>query len=118
MKRRRLQITDVPEEIYASVAEDPLSIFHFLDELQVATPGSAEFMLLCVKLTSPKFDIRFYKNQDDYLTDYTKCLLRGRDDYEFFSFRIEAEEIWDMFLPPPVVGLGIKTKLRPGVDPL
>jgi len=117
MRRRRIQISPVPEEVYGAVTENPQRVFQFLDELQVEVPPRAEFMLLCMKLTRPKYDIRFYKSQEDYLLDYTSCLLKDRDDYEFHSFRKDPQvEAWEMFLPPPVIGLGIRTRLRPGVD--
>ena len=117
MKRHRIQISPVPLEVYQSVGENPQRVFQFLNELQVEVPPRAEFLLLCMKTTRPKYDLRFYKDQQSYLLDYTKCLLKDRDDYEFHSFRKDAE-VWEMFLPPPVIGLGISTRLRPGVDPV
>jgi len=118
MRRHRIQLA-VPEEVYAAVNENPLRVFQFLDELQVEVPAKAEFMLLCTKLTKMKYDIRFYKTQEDYLLENTGCLLKDRDDYEFHSFRRDVQaDAWEMFLPPPVIGLGIRTRLRPGVDPM
>lgn len=117
MKRRRIQISPVPTEVYAGVLQNPSRVFQFLDELQIEVPPKAEFMLLCIKLTKEKFDIRLYKDEHQYLTDYTACLMKGRDDYEFHSFRRDVQvDVWEMFLPPPVLGLGLKTKLRPGID--
>jgi hypothetical protein len=109
----------VPEDVYASVTENPSRVFQFMDQLDVEIPGQASFMLLCMKLTAPKYDIRFYGQQEEYLMDYTKCLLKDRDDYEFHSFKKDENLAeWEMFLPPPVIGLGIRTRLRPGIDPV
>ena len=122
MRRRRIKISPVPDEVYLSVSESPHRVFQFLDELQLEVPTKASFMLLCMKLTRPKYDIRFYQEQQDFLLDYTSCLLKDREDYEFHAFKkddnVDSWELWEMFLPPPVIGLGIRTSLRPGVDPV
>jgi hypothetical protein len=116
MKKKRVRLKP-SEEIYEEIGQDPLKIFLFFDELEVEVPEEANFMLVCYKTTSPKIDMRMYGDQDEYLGDYTNALLKGRDDYEFYSFRKDEEvDGWELFLPPPVVGLGIKTRLRPGVS--
>lgn len=117
MKKRRIKADNVPEEVYLVVLDNAARIFLFLEDLGIAVPSSALFMLLCLKLTENKFDIRFYKDQNDFLLDYTSCLLKNREDYEFHSFNYEEEvESWDLFLPPPVVGLNLQTRLRSGLS--
>lgn len=120
MKRKRFNIHPVADETYAQVLDNPAKVFQAIEDSQIEIPESATFLLFCLKLTKPKFDLRFFETQDDYLLDYTGCLLKDRDDYEFHSFRRDGEvnDVWEMFLPPPVVGLGIRTRLRPGLDPI
>lgn len=116
MKRKRINIKDVPQDLYQAVIESPGRILAFLAEMNTSVPKGAELLLLCLKLTAPKFDIRFYGSQEDFLLDYTSCLLQDRADYEFHSFRVDSEYgNWEIFLPPPIVGLGVHSKLRPGI---
>jgi hypothetical protein len=105
---------DVPDEIYQTVAENPIRILKVLRDTETPIPDATEFMLLCLKVTAPKFDIRFYAAQEDFLLDYTACLLRDRDDYDFHVFRSTGKSGWEFFLPPPIVGVGLKTRLRSG----
>ncbi len=115
MKRRRVQINDIPDDVHTTLLDSPHRILNLLIELNVEIPGKASYILVCLKLTTPKMDVRFYQAQEDFLLDYTKCLLKNRSDWEFHTFRFEEGfEEWEMFLPPPVVGLGLRTKLRPG----
>ena len=117
MKKRRVQISPVPEEVYMELVDNPVRVFQFLGELNIEVPEKAFFMLMCLKITNPKLDLRLYTTQEQYLQDYTKCLLKDKDDYEFYSFRRDENiAIWEMFLPPPVIGLGISTRLRPGTS--
>lgn len=116
MKRRRIQISPVPDDVYQGVGENPTKIFKFMSELNVEIPDDSTFMILCLKLTKPKFDVRLFKSQDEYLLVYTNFLLKERKDYEFHSFRRSEDGGWEMFLPPPVIGLGITTQLRPGLQ--
>ena len=117
MKRRRIQISSVPEDVYQGIGENPTKIFKFMQELGVEIPPGSQFLILCLKLTRPKFDVRLFNSQDEFVLAYTGFLLKERKDYEFHSFRVDEENGgWEMFLPPPVIGLGISTKLRPGLE--
>jgi hypothetical protein len=104
----------VPDDSYQEIGDNPITVFRFLKESNIDISEKSDFVLLCYKITFPKIDIRFFEGQEQYLDSYTKCLLKAREDYEFYSFR--KDDDWELFLPPPVVGLGIKTKLRPGVS--
>jgi hypothetical protein len=113
--KRRIQISQVPEDVYADIGGNPTRVFAFLEELRVEIPPNANFMVLCYKTTRPKLEVRLYADEGDYLVSYTRFMLKDRKDYEFHSFRRTDGE-WQMFLPPPVIGLGITTRLRPGVE--
>jgi hypothetical protein len=115
MKRKRVLLRDIPDDQYRSLLENPFRVLRFLEQTVVEHADGHTYILACVKTTGPKLDVRFYPTQEDFLLDYTSCIMRGRDDYEFVCFRLEEdEEAWGMFAPPPVVGLGVHTKLRPG----
>lgn len=116
MKRKKVIMKDVPEELHQLVLDNPLRIINILNDTKTPIPNGSLYILLCVKLTVPKFDVRFYENQEDFLLDYTGCLLKNRDDYEFYVFRAAENIGWEMYLPPPIVGLGLKTKLRTGLS--
>lgn len=102
--------------MYQGVGENPTKIFKFMAELGAEIPEESAFMILCLKLTKPKFDVRLFNSQDEYLLAYTNFLIKERTDYEFHSFRKNDDGDWEMFLPPPVIGLGITTQLRPGLQ--
>jgi hypothetical protein len=116
MKRKRYKINDIPDEIYEGLLESPHRIVNFLYENEITIPEESTYILACIKTKDVKLDVRCYLEQGDFLEDYTRCLMKDRDDYEFYSFHFDSElEEWELFLPPPVVGLGLRTKLRPGI---
>lgn len=118
MKRRRFVLKEVPLNQHQSILENPGRITRFLEDTEVVAPKGATYLMVCVKTTAPKIDVRYYFSQEDYLLDYTSCIIRDRDDYEFFCFHLfdDVGPEWEPFLPPPVVGLGVRTRLRPGSD--
>lgn len=116
MKKKKVIMKDVPEELHQLVLENPLRIMNVLRDTKTPIPEGSSYFLLCIKLTIPKFDIRFYESQEDFLLDYTFLLLKNRDDYEFHVFRAAGDIGWDLYLPPPIVGLGLKTRLRTGLS--
>jgi hypothetical protein len=74
MKRRRIQISPVPEDVYQGIGENPTKIFKFMQELGAEIPEDSTFMVLCLKLTRPKFDVRLFNSQDECLMAYTNFL--------------------------------------------
>lgn len=70
-------------------------------------------MMLCLKTTAPRLEVRYYGTDEQFLLDYTKQIIRDRDGWEFHAFRLADDGAWEIFLPPPVVGQGIRTRLRP-----
>lgn len=116
MKKKKVIMKGVPEELHRLVIENPLRIIQVIHDTETPMPDEATHLLLCIKLTTPKFDLRFYETQEDFLLDYTGCLLKNRDDYEFHVFRAAENIGWEMYMPPPIIGLGVKTKLRSGLS--
>ena len=115
MKRRRIQISPVPDDVYQGLGENPTKLLKFMTDLGIEIPDESTFMILCLKLTKPKLDIRLFNDQSEYFLAYTNFLLKERKDYEFHSFR-KSDDGWEMFLAPPIIGLGITTQLRPGLE--
>jgi hypothetical protein len=113
MKRKRVQIRQVAEEVHQALLDNPGRVLKFLQEIDLAPDPGTTFLMACVKTTAPRLEVRYYPGQEDYFLDYTSCILKDRDDYEFHSFRLDEGE-WELFLSPPVVGLGVRTRLRPG----
>lgn len=118
MKRHRFVLRDVPIQQHQSILENPGRIIRFLADLDITPPAGVTYLMVAVKTTAAKLDVRYYHSQEDYLIDYTNCVLKDRDDYEFFNFHLfeDVGPDWEPFLPPPVVGLGVRTRLRPGSD--
>lgn len=112
MKRRRHKV-EIPDELWAEIAENPQVLFRHLIDMEAEPPQGAERMMLCLKTTAPRLEIRYYRDDEQFLLDYTKQIIRDREEWEFHAFRLAEDEVWEIFLPPPVVGLGIRTRLRP-----
>ncbi len=106
----------MPDDVYQGIGENPTRVFKFMMELGVEIPEDSSFMILCLKLTKPKFDVRLFNSYDEYVLAYTNFLLKERKDYEFHSFRKIDGDDWEMFLANTFIGMGITTQLRPGLQ--
>ena len=116
MKRKRVRLSDIPEEVYQAVLTNPLAILKLLRDVRVALPKGTSYILCSIQLSSPKAEIRTFFNLETFLNEYTALLMEeNHEEMEFHALETEDGQ-WSIFLPPPIIGLGLHTKVRPSLS--
>ena len=111
MRKCRFIVTDLPAEIYESVVANHRSIFNHLTTLEIALPTWASMLLLLINNTAPKIDIAAFDNNKDFFSWYGKILANHPDSFTTATFIVEDNE-WRHFMPPTLIGVNLRTKLR------
>lgn len=110
MKKSRQIIRDLDEETYVKLITDIHAVFSVMEGIEFHMPSWASMMLYFV--TENSLDVSFFSDQRDYFVWYSKVLIRRNDDTKVASFQRDEDGKWQLFLPPPIIGVNLHTKLR------
>lgn len=117
MPRRRIKVK-VDEEVMAALLEGPQLAFTIMRKAGVKPPKGTKYVFLRLSLRTLTIDFRFHPDEDGFVQDYATVVGKGRPGIEAMCFvrtgTRRGSEVWEAFLPPPVVGPGVVTRLRAG----
>jgi len=112
MRKSRVRITDINEGIFEELARDQTKFFDNLDILSINVPKWAAVAFIFMRLDRKSIELTFYEDAKDFFMYYTKRLVRRQGDYRVACFSREESEDWRPFIPPTLIGVNLKTKLR------
>lgn len=117
MPRRNVRVK-VDEEVMAALIESPEIAFTIMQKAGVKPPNGTKFMFLRLNLRNLSVGFRFHPDEESFVRDYATVIGKGRPGIEPMCYamtgRKRGGEVWETFLPPPVVGPNVKTRLRAG----
>lgn len=107
MRKSRVVVKDI------EVGEvTPSGVFSFLAEFEVNIPSWATSLFFFIRVQNKSADAAFFEDINDFLVWYSKVLLNRKDDMHVVSFNRDEGKDWVVFVPPTLIGLDLKTRMR------
>lgn len=103
----------ISDAVYERLAESPLAILDIMGEAEVDVPmPSWAKLLFAFCRDGGSLDVSFFEDATDFFLWYAKVLVRRKDDMVTASLQQEVSGHWQVFAPPTLVGVNIRTRLR------
>lgn len=112
MRKSRIKLSEINEEIFEAIVNDPPKFFDNLDTLTITIPKWATIAFLFIRIDKMAVELTFYEDAKDFFLYYTKRIVKRQGDYKVACFSREESEDWRGFIPPTLIGVNLKTKLR------
>jgi hypothetical protein len=112
MRKSRIKLTEVKEDIFDFVIDSPVKFFSHLDSLRIEIPEWSKVLFLSFKESDLSIEVTFYEDAKDFFLLYTKRIIKRKKYTTFSCFSREESSDWKQFTPPTLIGVNLKTKLR------
>lgn len=111
MRKSRTVVNDLDAAIIDLIASDTNNVFKALVELDIAVPPWSQMLFVFARHDGSKLDASFFEDAKEFFLWYSKVLIRHGEDIHTASFS-RKEGIWQIFMPPTLIGVSLQTKLR------
>ena len=111
MRKSRTVAYELDAEIIEWLMGDPHHVFKAIAKLDIAVPSWAQMFFIFTRYDSDKLDVSFFEDAKEFFLWYSKILIRFGDDIHSVSFS-SKDGIWQIFLPPTLIGVSLRTRLR------
>ena len=112
MRKSRTVVKDIEASLYATIATDFLSVFSLLESLDIAVPAWSKTMLAFTRRDKRYLDVSFFEDSKDFFLWYSRVVIDRLEGLRFGAFTREHGNEWKMFVPPTLIGVELKTRLR------
>lgn len=112
MRKSRTVVKDIDAANYATIAADFQSVFSLLESLGVVVPAWATSMLVFTRSDKRYLDVSFFDDTKEFFLWYSRVLIDGADNLRFAAFSREQGKDWKAFVPPTLIGVELRTRLR------
>lgn len=113
MRKSRTVVRDVDVKVSDKTGLNPADIFSSLEKMDIPVPSWAVMMFIFSKEEKKVVDVSFFEDTKEFFLWYSKVLIRsaGSVDLTSASFAKEGDS-WKLFVPPTLIGVNLRTKLR------